>query len=95
MAEDGLGGSWDTPLVYLNVALEHFRNNTYDGKKRVIYVKEGTVSPLCAYNNTRYLSASIQMVSGVEVYGGMPVRSKIPTVPCVIRSSTVRSSTVR
>ncbi len=70
MAEDGLGGSWDTPLVYLNVALEHFRNNTYDGKKRVIYVKEGTVSPLCAYNNTRYLSASIQMVSDVEVYGG-------------------------
>lgn len=70
MAAGGLGGSWDTPLLYLNVALEHFRNNTYAGKKRVIYVKEGTVSPLCAYQNTRYLSASIQMVSGVEVYGG-------------------------
>lgn len=70
MAEGGLGGSWETPLAYLNVALEHFRNNPYDGKKRIIYVKEGTVSPLCAYNNERYLSASIQMVSGVEVYGG-------------------------
>lgn len=70
MAEGGLGGSWETPLAYLNVALEHFRNNLYDGKKRIIYVKEGTVSPLCAYNNERYLSASIQMVSGVEVYGG-------------------------
>ena len=66
----GLGGSWETPLAYLNVALEHFRNNPYDGKKRIIYVKEGTVSPLCSYFSDRYLSAGIQLVSGVEVYGG-------------------------
>ncbi len=72
MAEGGLGGSWETPLAYLNVALSHFRDNAdiYAGKRCAIYVKEGTVSPLCAYNNERYLSASIQMVSGVEVYGG-------------------------
>lgn len=70
MAEGGLGGSWETPLAYLNVALEHFRNNPYDGKKRIIYVKEGTVSPLCSYFSDRYLSAGIQLVSGVEVYGG-------------------------
>ena len=70
MAEGGLGGSWETPLAYLNVALEHFRNNLYDGKKRIIYVKEGTVSPLCSYFSDRYLSAGIQLVSGVEVYGG-------------------------
>ena len=69
---NGLGGSWDASLVYLNVALSHFRDNAaaYAGKIKRIYVKEGTVSPLCAYTNTRYLSAGIQMVSGVELYGG-------------------------
>lgn len=70
--QNGLGGSWDASLVYLNVALSHFRDNAaaYAGKIKRIYVKEGTVSPLCAYTNTRYLSAGIQMVSGVELYGG-------------------------
>ena len=69
---DGLGNSWETPLAYLNVALSHFRDNpdAYPGMKRVIYVKEGTVSPLCAYTNERFRSAGIQMVSGVEVRGG-------------------------
>ena len=67
---DGLGNSWETPLAYLNVALSHFRDNPYPGMKRVIYVKEGTVSPLCAYTNERFRSAGIQMVSGVEVRGG-------------------------
>ncbi len=69
---NGLGGSWDASLVYLNVALSHFRDNAdaYAGKVKRIYVKEGNVSPLCAYTNTRYLSAGIQMVSGVELYGG-------------------------
>lgn len=70
--QNGLGDSWDASLVYLNVALSHFRDNAaaYAGKIKRIYVKEGTVSPLCAYTNTRYLSAGIQMVSGVELYGG-------------------------
>ena len=69
---DGLGNSWETPLAYLNVALSHFRDNpdAYPDMKRVIYVKEGTVSPLCAYTNERFRSAGIQMVSGVEVRGG-------------------------
>lgn len=69
---DGLGNSWETPLAYLNVALSHFRDNpdAYPGMKCVIYVKEGTVSPLCAYTNERFRSAGIQMVSGVEVRGG-------------------------
>ncbi len=69
---NGIGGSWDTPLVYLNVALSHFKDNAdaYVGKTKRIYVKEGSVSPLCAYTNERYLSAGIQLVSDVEVYGG-------------------------
>ena len=69
---NGIGGSWDTPLVYLNVALSHFKDNAdaYVGKTKRIYVKEGSVSPLCAYTNDRYLSAGIQLVSDVEVYGG-------------------------
>ena len=69
---NGIGGSWDTPLVYLNVALSHFKDSAdaYVGKTKRIYVKEGSVSPLCAYTNERYLSAGIQLVSDVEVYGG-------------------------
>ncbi len=72
LLELNIGGSWDTPLVYLNVALSHFKDNAdaYVGKTKRIYVKEGSVSPLCAYTNERYLSAGIQLVSDVEVYGG-------------------------
>jgi len=68
--ETQVGDSWEQPLSTINDALTYFREHSELQGSKQILVKEGTLSVSGYYFNKGLRTATINMVDGVEVYGG-------------------------
>ncbi len=71
-----LGASWDTPVRFLSNVFYHIRQHQVDyaGKTINVYVKEGEVNNTNSFIDGRVRMISIDIPSGVNVYGGYPLR---------------------